>query len=80
MSVVAAHVGEMFIEMGITIELFMCGFSPRALKNCLSKNELTARIPLQGCGISPVLDTFPPVIHRLSLLGNYLRCPACIRL
>jgi hypothetical protein len=69
-NVIAARVGEMFIEMGITIELFMCGFSPRALKNCLSKNVLTARIPGQGCGISPVLDTLPLVIRRLSLLGN----------
>ncbi|GMN48060.1 hypothetical protein TIFTF001_017242 [Ficus carica] len=62
---------EMCIEMGITIEEFMCGFSRKTRKNCSSNCALTARIHGRDSGISPVPATFLPETRRLLRPGNY---------
>ena len=59
------YLGEMFIEMEITIEQFTCGFLPKILNNCFSSDVLTAKIHGQGYGIYPVLVTYLLAIHRL---------------
>ncbi|XWS16573.1 hypothetical protein CRYUN_Cryun34aG0100400 [Craigia yunnanensis] len=59
--------GEMFIEMGITIELSTFGFLLRVHKNCFSKNVQPARTHGQGCGISPVLAIYLLVTRDQSL-------------
>ena len=78
------YLGEMFIEMVITIEQFTCGFLPKILNNCFSSDVLTAKIHGQGFGISLVLATYLPVIHRLYQLGKntyfsrFFFCIVCI--
>ena len=64
------NAGAMFIEMGTTIGLFMCGFLLKVHKNYFSNYVLTARIHGLGCGIYPVPVTYLLVIHHLRLLGT----------
>ena len=59
----AMHTGEMFIEMVITMLLFMCGFFLRVHKNCFFNDVLTVRIHGLVCGMSPALAIYLLVIH-----------------
>lgn len=70
-------IGEMFIETGIIIELFMCGFLLKVHKNYFCNDVQIAKIHGLGYGISLVLAIYRPVIHLLSQPGTLLPSYLC---
>lgn len=66
----ACRLEERFIEMGITIAPFTCGFSRRAHSNCSSNAALVAKIPGLTFGTSPAPVTSPPAIPLSPLPGT----------